>query len=106
MKLLIISLSLLLEHDTDNLTLEGLTDRRTQMEKNNKLETIFDRLHLKNYILSDKPTLPSNTHWKGTMVESIIGAIYLDGGISAVKRFLAGWKPHFFVTMLDIAQNE
>ncbi len=71
---------------------------------------IFDRLNLEKFILSVRNTLPLKTSetgfsevtvvkWKGTMVESIIGAIYFDGGLRAVKRFLVGWKPQLFVNL-------
>ena len=35
------------------------------------------------------------------MVEAIIGAIYFDGGITAVKRFLVGWNPQLYENLYE-----
>ncbi len=101
---------ILMEHGGIDSSLDELSKRRQKIEKNANLSLIFDRLELDKYILSNRDVLPSDTFstnlaeeniikWKGTMVESIIGAIYFDGGVKAVKRFLVGWKPQLFVNL-------
>lgn len=101
---------ILMEHGGIDSSIDELSKRRQKIEKNANLSLIFDRLELNKYILSNRNVLPSDTSstnlaeeniikWKGTMVESIIGAIYFDGGVKAVKRFLVGWKPQLFVNL-------
>ena len=83
---------ILLQQDIDT-TLKTLSETRQGLEKNNYLAKIFDKINLEGYVLTTKKEMPTNEHWKGTVVESIIGAIYLDGSIQAVKRFVIGWNP-------------
>ncbi|MFX0170298.1 MAG: ribonuclease III domain-containing protein [Candidatus Hodarchaeota archaeon] len=103
---------ILIEHGEVDSSINDLSKKRQEIEKNANLSLIFDRLELNKYILSNRVIIPSDASfndisddkkvkWKGTIVESIIGAIYFDGGINAVKRFLVGWKPQLFINLQE-----
>ena len=84
---------LLIEIDISNATLDKLSKARSSFESNIFLAKIFDKISLKDYVLTNRLMIPNDEHWKGTVMEAIIGAIYLEGGINSVKRLIIGWKP-------------
>ena len=81
-----------MEQSDSNVTLGELSEKRTEYEKNFSLARLFDKLDLKSKVLTGREIIPKSDHWKGTIIEAIIGSVYLDGGIDAVKRFLKGWR--------------
>lgn len=79
-----------------------LTSLRSKLVCDRSLSKIAKKLHLGNYLLLSRgeeesggrknPTLLSNTF------EAVLGAIYLDQGLSAVKKFL---NTHLFPTVKE-----
>jgi hypothetical protein len=65
-----------------------LTERRKAYESNANQALLCDRWHLYEHRIHFDPAGPRAdvTHVKGTLVESILGMIFLDGGLRAVAR--------------------
>jgi len=65
-----------------------LTERRKAYESNANQAILCDRWQLYDHRIHFDPEGPraDETHVKGTLVESILGMIFLDGGLRAVAR--------------------
>lgn len=70
-----------------------LTVLRSQFVSENHLVTIFDKLQLGKYVKLGKSYQGEiSKAIKGDVVEAILGAIYLDGGLQQAKKFV---EQHF-----------
>lgn len=69
---------------------EGYLSRaRANLVSAAHLSSVFDRLELDQYALVGKSFVrPLSGSVKSDIIEAIIGAIYLDGGMAAVKKFV------------------
>jgi ribonuclease-3 len=69
-----------------------LTQMRSIMVNGNSLYQIGTRLNLEQYCIMDKSLdlnhLSTLKKLLSSMIESLIGAIYLDGGLKAARRFI------------------
>ena len=66
---------------------------RSQFVSENHLVTIFDKLQLGKYVKLGKSYQGEiSKAIKGDVVEAILGAIYLDGGLQQAKKFV---EQHF-----------
>jgi len=67
-----------------------LSEKRAARVSRNPLARIVDSLHLMNYLLIgagvDKKNFSDKN--RSNLFEAVVGAIYIDGGLEACKRFL------------------
>lgn len=66
-----------------------LSKMRAQLVSNDTLSRLFDRLGIKHYLISVNLSLSNlSEKVRANFVESLVGAIYLDGGTAAATRFV------------------
>ncbi|OLS19281.1 MAG: Ribonuclease 3 [Candidatus Heimdallarchaeota archaeon LC_3] len=78
--------------DNEKGSLTDINKRRQELESNKYQAGLFDNLKLEEIILTTQPEKSRSEHNKGTAVEVILGAMYLDNGLESVKRFIKGWE--------------
>lgn len=83
-----------------NLTEQELTRARSNIVSEENLCSIFDTLKIKDGVRLGKSLKNITKAIKGDIVESIIGAIYLESGLDACKKFI---KQNF---NLEVHQNK
>ncbi|OLS18914.1 MAG: Ribonuclease 3 [Candidatus Heimdallarchaeota archaeon LC_3] len=84
---------MLIEQSYEEVTLRELTESRSKLETNDYMSKIFDKLRISEHVITEKEKIPFDHHWKATIIEAILGAVYFDGGIEVVRKIVAGWKP-------------
>ena len=75
----------------DNSSPKTLKKRHTNMISNVNLARTFDRLYLEQYVAKGDRVSQLDNKSKGNVVESILAAIYLDGGLESATKFFDRW---------------
>lgn len=66
-----------------------LVNKRQQLVKNHFLQKLAEKLDIQDYVLYNvkaRLVQSSFTHFSGNCIETILGAVYLDGGVEDAKK--------------------
>lgn len=65
-----------------------MTDEKITMENNKKLAVLAKKLNLEKYLLINKGVQNISDNMLADFIESIVGAIYKDGGLESAREFV------------------
>ena len=69
------------------------------------LRSMADTMGLTDWAYSARLELQRKSHAKGDVLEAVIGAIYLDGGLQAAEQFVfRNWRP--LLTRKDLSRQD
>ena len=83
-----------------------LTNTRSKIVKRETLDMVARNLGLNKVIVSSLRTNSQKSHILGNALEALIGAIYLDQGYRAAKKFIDKKVMHPYINLEQIARKE